>query len=461
MPNVTVNLSGDEARLLASLDRVVQKERQLATAAGDTGKKSREANEVSARTMQRVNEHQERTISQFGRMAAGLGAVATAAGIARQAIEMMNKANDEAASKQRGAEKGLSSLAQLSGGSPRRLRELTGAARSIYAGGGAANMDEAARLVFSLESAGMLKERALFGSLYGIVDSPATMARSAATLQSAMGAGETGGARAILSKAMAASKYSPASAEALLEAASTGGGYMRSLGGSDEELLSANAIMATATGSAGEGGTTVASLLAALTKKGGYQGMSLRGMIEKIQSKGMSDKALVKYFGRKEAFRAYDVLSRNLPQLEEISGAQREAQQSDLIGSIIESARLDPTLAAAREQRVGAAQLELARGRRGIERNRSEAVIDKVLSEHEAAGGSQFGGALKEWNMRSQRWLFGDDQTVFTYGNETERKQYIGAGNASAQNALDAKVNKPAGIKIDVQFERDPRAGTE
>jgi hypothetical protein len=289
----------------------------------------------------------------LGNMLSGMAAFTAATAVARRGVQELVAEQKRASEASRQSERGISALAQLAGGDKKRLRQLIGASEKTFSEGGARSLDEAARLTFSLESAGALGQRQLFSQLSGIVDDPAVLARAATTLQTSVGRQETGGIRAIASKAFAASKFSPASAEQLLEASARGGSAAGMLGMSDEDLLAATAIMAEATGSAERGGTQVASLLRSMLKQGGFKGRSLRQAIGQIDQMGLGDQELIKYLGREEAFSAFSILRNQVGDLGTISGKISAAEQADLAGQIVGS--LEGT-SAAQARRARAAE---------------------------------------------------------------------------------------------------------
>lgn len=441
MGKTTVTLTGDEHRLLKALDKVVQKESELARAAEAAGRKTVGANMMvrkSYRDVDRaVDRHRNKVkqaaaarekavgASAVGQLAAFAGAwaapVAAVHGLISALNELDNKRN-AIAQKHLASERGLGSLAQLAMGDPIKLRRLVDAAKQTYAEGGAESMDAAARQIFSLASAGALKERAFFSQLYGVADDPAVMARAAATMQTSLGAKETGSMRDIVSKSFAASKFSPASAEMLLQAASRAGSGGRMLGMSDEDILSATAIMATATGSAEEGATTVSSLMTAMTKKGGFKGLSLGEAIRKLDSMGLSDPEMVNFLGRKEGLRAFSVLRENLPMMAEITREQNVAQESDLVGRILASRDTSDVISYARQRRMADARRELSEMQKGIARNRSERLMQDILSEHYKAGGNEWVGWGAEKVYRFGRWI-GGDEAIPGYSDAVKKEE--------------------------------------
>lgn len=208
-----------------------------------------------------------RALSQIKGFATGFLGLGVAIGIAKTALSDLAAEREALAEKQRAAQRGIGSLAQVAT-SRAHMEDLVTKAERLYAGGGAQSLDEAGRIIFALQSAGQVQYANLFKEMRatGLVESPDVMAGAAQALMSTIGKGETGNVRAILSKAFGASAYSPVSAEALLQAAARGGGGAAAMGVSDEELLAATAMTATATRSAEMGATQVTSLLKSLQK---------------------------------------------------------------------------------------------------------------------------------------------------------------------------------------------------
>ena len=206
------------------------------------------------------------TIAQYASVA---GAIQTVLGLLQQEQQM----RDAAARRVVEGRRGLGELAQLAiDEDPEKrkakFRQLTTRAEELLAAGGATDINQAARSVFSLESAGILDDFAIFRDLAksGTVSDIETLGRSVATLTTAIGKGETGTAAEVISKGFAASAFTPATVPELLEATAQSGGLARQLKLGDEGLLTATAALAKATGSAGQGGTQVNALLTALAK---------------------------------------------------------------------------------------------------------------------------------------------------------------------------------------------------
>jgi hypothetical protein len=409
MAQLAVEMTGDEKRLERSIAqltaKVVTLEQKLAQA-GKTGKKAGAD----------INKTMKGARSQFGaqavgdlkKYAAGWIGVSSAVASVKQVLNEVSAAHDEASRKLTSAEQGMASLSQLALGDQQKLTMLINQARELRKSGGAGSMDEAARIVFALESAGSMSDIGLFKNLYGVVGSPDVFARATTTLQTAMGKGETGSIRNIASKAFAASQFAPASAEQLLEAATKGAANAKMLGWSDEELLAATALMAKATGSAEEGATTIASLGRALVKQDGFKGLTIQQAVQQLSGMGMTDAEMQKYLGRAEAVRAFSVLRDQGGQLGMMTSEIAGAQQGDLVGDIIRSRFSQPELFAAWKLRQSEGAREVAEiMNSGVARTLTDAQINFAKASMEAEGG--WAPAMRTFGMKTQRFVLGDD----------------------------------------------------
>jgi len=385
-----------------------------------------------------------RAISSLQSMAAGWLSLGAAISFATSALTAMNEARERAKELAKTSEMGMGSLGQLAT-TKEEYQSLRAAAENLYRTGGAESLDAAARTVFALKSAGAMEDLGLFGELRatGLVESPDIMARSARTLQASMGRGETGDFRDLVSKALGASEYSPATAEALLEGAARSGGLGRALGISDEEILAATAMTATATGSAEMGGTQLASMLAALDKKSGtmvggkrvdFRGKSLKESLELVQSLGLEGEEQFKFFGRKQALAAYRTMMLNMPEYEEALGSVREAEATDRVGTQLTLPGTVASQAAARRARMAQAEKELSAEQLGTAGNLVDAAMDQYAAD--VRSGKRKTTLPAEWDIamtrgavETRRRFVGDEKILRDLiahgeisGPETERQ---------------------------------------
>lgn len=345
--------------------------------------------------------------------ALGFFTITAAIGAVTKSFGAMRAARDAALERGKTDESGMSQLAQLAD-TPEQMDALIARAKKIHAAGSTETMDQAARLVFSVESASMGEFEQLFADLAGkkLVTDPAIFARAAATLLATLGEEETGGVRAITSKAFAASTESPAEAEALLEAGARGGSFAKELGISDEEVMAATAVTATATGSAELGGTQVASLLKSLNVLGGFNGKSLRESIEQLTPDGREFSALKDDVGRTEAISAMLSIKNNLEKYERALSKQEIAQREDLVGAKLQLAEQVPELAAQQQLRRAKNQRELAETNVQTMAALAEAATNSFrenqLREKGTGFYGQFSGALGGLSASALQTVAGD-----------------------------------------------------
>jgi len=460
MGQITVQLTGDEARLLRSLDKVIAKERELALAAKKTGQESAKGSRKSQAGLRKTQAGLSKTalqfgrnqkargqafgsgaVAQLGRFAGGLGSIAAAGSAVTTVLNGVAEAAKRVAESQSESELGLRSLAQLSGGDRKKFKALTSQAKQVFASGGAGSQDGASDLIFQLESAGIntKENRALFASLFGTIKDTAGFAKSAKTLQASVGKEEAGSIRDIASKSIAAAGGNPEKAAQFLRAASQGGAYATQLGISDEDLLSLVAVTATTTGSASEGGTQGKALLKALDRtkdpelrkriRETGQEAGLEGILDLLESRGLtSSEAFSQQFGdRAEAFMALSALKGNRELFTQTREAQFDAQDTDLIGRTVSLGDTNSTLYFAKQKRIQAARAEIAAEVEGMRDNAIEASKLRYQASLNAQGRSNaswwVGNGIDFMSSMGQKGLAEDvlSQQGFMSGKDRDR----------------------------------------
>lgn len=306
-----------------------------------------------------------------------------AAGSYLMVMKEINAANERASQSVSGLARGMGPLGQLAATNEERQR-LRKQASQLFAMGatsqtGAGGMVEAGNMAFALESAGLLRERQMFGMMAASrlvrPEEISQLAVAVKTMADAMGTKEIGTPRQLLSKALVASGFNPASMPALLQSTARTGVNARALGYGDEEMLTATAMMASATGSPELGSTRVDALLRAMRTRGGFQGMSFSQGLAKIQGMGMSDPELQKYLGSSEAMGAFGVLTTQdfAGTLERVT----KAQNTDIVSKRIRNNLRDVDIALDLKERQTTARRELQE----IHEGRMEKLADAVTTE--------------------------------------------------------------------------------
>lgn len=376
-----------------------------------------------------------RALSQLKSYAAGFLTINAAAGVFQRVLEEIDQKRQEWANKQKESRMGLGSLAQVAT-SAQDMQHLIRSARQVYLAGGAESMDEAGQIVFQARSAGQESYLPLIQELKatGMVGSPQEMVKAITAIQTAMGSGETGEFRGMVSKALAASASTHTSAEDLLLSSTRAAGSAAALGISDEELLASTAVASKAMRSAEEGGTRVAAFLRALEKTP-VEGATLEEKvrsIETLDAAGQGD--LLK---DAEALQGFRLISQNMGLYRQTLAAQTSAVERDEVGQRLQFYMSDPALLTARQEAQSKAAAELSGQGEGVARNRVETLQQYNDAAARAAGLPAWMQTVVGWGVDAGQKFAGDQAVLGAVGDDEGLRQ-----SARAQGALlDASRN--------------------
>ncbi len=422
MAQIAIEMTSEEARLWQGFQRIIRQQQKLEGGLGRTSRKTEQSAKKATLAEQAYDKAFGRAaISSLSSFASGVVGIGAAVTTVISLFQEMHAEAQRVAEAYKESVVGVGSLAQLAE-TPQEMKRLVAAANKTFAEGGGNTLDDAAKLVFALESAGALDERELFSQLKAknLVEEPDVLARAAATLNTSIGEEETGGFRPLVSKAFGASKFAPATAEALLEAAARSGGSAKALGISDEELLAATAVESKATGSAEIGGTAVASLLRSLDKKGTFVGKGLMESLEEIEGMNLQGEELQKYFGRQEAVRAYRDLLANKDLVAEAMSEVQTAEAQDRVSQKLALSEGVPSLDAAQEAKKAEARRTVASEEIGTFHNLADALVDQRAAET-LQDGSYFPrteNAYHALKAKVDRFALGDENFLRFQQNE-------------------------------------------
>jgi hypothetical protein len=292
------------------------------------------------------------SVTMISQWAAGL---AGPAAVLTSIADAMAKAHEQAQEIARMSESAIVSegqLAQLAQNDP-QFKAMLDESRAMFAAGAGESRDETANTVFSLHSAGVKSadDRLMYAEARstGSVQDVAALARAAATIRANMGDEEVGTQRQQIAKAIIASELSPSKADELMTAAAGAGTAGKTLGLSDEQLLAGTATLATARGSASEGGTRLAAFLSAAEKAGGYAGKPLAEMVTSIDQREQGGENLRDILGdNKEALEGFRLLRQNFGSYQDSLGKISAANDRDVLSERLALIDSDPALSSAR-----------------------------------------------------------------------------------------------------------------
>jgi len=435
MANIVLVMSGDEAKLWRSVQKIIRQQQDMENSFKKTGKAGRAAGDQMGAGLKNAAGAAQRAGRQFkdagdhGKKAfgatalaglksyaAGMLSIGVGVGTVKKALEEMEQVRVAAGERVSVAAEPLSQLAQLAGGDKTKLGTLLAAVRASREEGGY-TAQQAAALQFTLESLGEGKNRAFFAGFRHITD-PTKLAEGAATLKAAFGEKEAGTTREIVNKLLAASAVSKTTVEQFAPAATIAAQTSREIGASDEELLGSMAILSRATKSADVAATEIAALSKTIIEKG-LGGQGLLAAMDKIgqETKGLTGEELTGYFGRLEGFKAFRALQLNRTEIERtIADVEREGLMRPGEGL---SARMKRSLAAFPElttppfAAVRREQRELLEEKQlGPMNLVAQGIQDELLADLRKKGRSD----LKIWAadklFRMRRWMGGDEAFV-------------------------------------------------
>ena len=339
--------------------------------------------------------------------AAGMLTVSGAVTVLLSSMREAMAERERAAQASIAARRGLGSLKQLAG-SQAEYEALVGEARGIHAAGAAATQDEAGGVLFSLKSAGFKRDtRDLLvqARASDMIQDLAMFGRAIKTAQAAFGA-KAGSPRNVANMAIAAAGESPATVEAITEAAAESAPFATQLGIDPRSVFAATSVLATRAGTAAKGGTQVSALLGAIFKANLGRGRSFEQLIidlNKLAPEDLKDAV----GGRKEALLAVKLLGQDIGEFRRIKGLQTQAVQDDLLAQ--KMGFTDPALRAARLRNMTEARVVQAEGS-GRATNLLEAALTERWARMRASDSvlTGYNLALEQVQMSIRRMFHGD-----------------------------------------------------
>lgn len=350
---VTFELSADEAKAVRAFMRVEDREKKLEERTKALAEKTKKMNQAGRKGTRDWT-------AELKTMALGYIGVGTAIGMARKALEDLNKESKDAAEGLKGNEFAGGKLAQMSGGDPKKMKQMMGQVRKTIDTTGMP-FAKAAGLQATLESVGLSDKRELFAKMYGVVEDPSLMAKNVSIVKAAMGEKETGSAENILNKMFAASHKSNVMIDKFSPGLSAAAQQAKSIGTTDEELMAAIAISSNALTSPSTAGEQVGALSTAFARRGIESGGIMKNVTD-LSAKGLSQAELIKYLGGEQAFQGYQSLLGQKKEVLDLKShldkVDRETGKNrDLTKNIIHSRDAIPELKVARDTAIAQGSL--------------------------------------------------------------------------------------------------------
>lgn len=421
MSKVVVEMTADEAGLFRAMGRIVGQQRKMEDGFGKIKNKSKDAGRASD------DAFGSKALGQLKGFAAGFFSLSTAVGMVTSALQKMSQARNDASQRLSDAFPDLGELAQLA----ENPDALIANARHIFRSGGAPTLGQAAQLEFALQSAGEadFRETAIGIGRTGLFGDVPRLMESAGAVRAAFTEKESGDFEAIISKGLGGGSIATGKVDQLLFGVSRASATAAQLGLSDEEAIAATSALSVPLGSSEVAGTFLNSLLTSLAEQGGFEGQSLKQMLAKVSSQKMDFPQLKEAFGRTEAIKALDVLTRNGDLYDQALSQVNEAQANQALRRRLAGAETSEVLgpeirARERKQRVQDIEFDFAR----MEKLADEATAEAKESIYQEFGKGPLGtfmGGLTELGDDAVRSIVGGEgllRMMDSLGLESEVK---------------------------------------
>lgn len=403
MADLTITVTGDEARAVRAFQKVIDKQSELARKAGEAGDVTRRSADMAALSLDKLATKIESGAKNLATWDTAVDALRGGFETVLAVVERIVQRQKEAAQFVGASAGGLEALGQLAGGDRARMAQLTQHVRRIYPSVGGADMSVAAQLVNDVVAAGFEDQTIdLAARLYGTLGGEAGKAATGiAGLQRSMGVAETGGFELVLAKAVEAARTAPGGVPEIAKYASKSGGVARAVGSSDEELFAAFSAVAAAAGNPEMGGSQLSNLYTAMAKNGGMG--SLMTWVDQVGAKKLSNRDLIKLLGSDEAFRAFNALQLAGPEVRASTARMGGLSPVDLHAA----GDVDPVIRAERFARGAEARERLSGERMGQVHRTARGLLAQDVAESRALG-------FPEWMIQLQQWA-GEQEIEPTY----------------------------------------------
>lgn len=227
MAQVVVEMSGDEAKLFKSYQRIIDQAKKLDGTVKETKRSHDDA-------------FGQQAISKLEGMVTGYLSVAGAIGAVTAALRLRREEEERAGQTNRTTGLALGKLSQLAE-TPAERDRIIAEAKKTLAEGGAMNMPQAVDMQHMLDSIGAGGMRASFASMQatGLIGDSTLLAKSVSRLQKSFGKAKTGDVANVVSMGMGGGKLGEGEVDQLLASTAKAAMFGARIGLSPEEVMQA------------------------------------------------------------------------------------------------------------------------------------------------------------------------------------------------------------------------------
>lgn len=358
MATLNVEMTGDEAKLFRSLQKIVGQQNKMKKGFEDVEKSGKKAGDATEKSFG------QKAIKGLADFAAGLNIIKSGHDKILSVMKEIRAESEKAGKGLLEARETRAQLIQVAGGNQQEFQRLVAISNQLRTTQGLTAV-QANRLTFQAKSAGLEQDVQFFGRLGEIGFEPTAGIEAVQKLQAAFGVGGATGAgtsQQIINKLLEAAAQSPVGAAEIARAASTASAAFANIGGSDEGLLALGAVFSETFKSPEAANQRIKSLATQLFKKSDQidfqgteplKGLDLISNLSELGKQGrLTDEGgnvvdVKKFLGEANALEAVKAFE---TQKKEIQGIRERLLEADrlqgggILSRSLEIAASDPTL---------------------------------------------------------------------------------------------------------------------
>ncbi|MDI9598468.1 MAG: phage tail tape measure protein [Acidobacteriota bacterium] len=184
-----------------------------------------------------------------------------------------------------------------------------------------------------------------------------------------------------------------------------------------------------------------------------FAGLGIKGATEKLSGLGLTAPQMIEFLGRQEAYLGYStMMGVKDTSYADVLAKVQAAQEQDLVGQVIESAKLQPEIVAMKARQKAQAALEIARIPFGAE----EAIVDVIrarkLTEEAQKGKLGMSEHAVDALIEKQLRYGGPEHVVATFGTEEEKRMFYGVRESMRAGGLYAPGTIPTPPDLDTSI---------
>lgn len=184
-----------------------------------------------------------------------------------------------------------------------------------------------------------------------------------------------------------------------------------------------------------------------------FAGLGIKGATEKLSGLGLTAPQMIEFLGRQEAYLGYStMMGVKDTSYADVLAKVQAAQEQDLVGQVIESAKLQPEIVAMKARQKAQAELEISRIPFGAEAAIVDVIRARKLAEEAKKGKLGMSEQAVDDLIEKQLRYGGPEHVVTTYGTEEEQRMFYGVRESMRAGSLYAPGAIPERPDLDTSI---------